>query len=131
MHCYTHQDQTAIGICKVCGKGLCINCAADLGESLACANQHETTAAEITAMVRQSIKVQSTAKKSIVMGPLFFTFLGACFVALGFMDNSRAATIFMLMGGAFVVFGLTLFLVNRRAFSSVSRHDAKSGGRAD
>ena len=41
MHCFNHPDRTAIGSCKGCCKGLCMECTADLGHGLACKGQHE------------------------------------------------------------------------------------------
>lgn len=41
MKCFHHPGLEAVGICKVCGKGLCIGCAADLGHALACKGEHE------------------------------------------------------------------------------------------
>jgi len=36
MNCYTHNDAYAIGICKACAKALCMECAHDTGNGLAC-----------------------------------------------------------------------------------------------
>jgi len=41
MRCFNHQDHEAVGCCKACGKGLCPDCAADLGHALACRGSHE------------------------------------------------------------------------------------------
>jgi hypothetical protein len=122
MHCYNHPTQSAIGVCKVCGKGLCNECAADLGHSLACKSHHEALAADMAALMQRSIKLQTTAKKSIYVAPAFFGFMGACFVAFGLSDNSKAAIFFDLMGGAFVVFALVLLVLNRRAYAATG-HD--------
>ena len=33
MKCYNHHDRDAFGICKVCGKGLCLECMSDKKEN--------------------------------------------------------------------------------------------------
>ena len=36
MNCFNHPGVPAVGICKVCQKGLCIECAVDLEHGIAC-----------------------------------------------------------------------------------------------
>lgn len=47
MNCYRHPNVQAVGICKNCQKGLCVECAADVGNGLACRNQCEAAVLEI------------------------------------------------------------------------------------
>ena len=55
MQCFNHNDRSAVGHCKVCGKGLCVECAADLGHSLACKDTHETMAHNINIVLKKNI----------------------------------------------------------------------------
>jgi hypothetical protein len=41
MRCFNHVDREAIGFCKACCKGLCPECAVDLGFGLSCRGEHE------------------------------------------------------------------------------------------
>ena len=41
MNCYYHQDTVAIGVCRSCLRGLCPQCAVDLGAGLACRDRCE------------------------------------------------------------------------------------------
>ena len=41
MNCFNHLDVPAVGICKACQKGLCMECAVDLGHGIACKNHRE------------------------------------------------------------------------------------------
>ncbi|VVC72076.1 Uncharacterised protein [uncultured archaeon] len=36
MHCYIHPEKEAVGLCKVCNKGLCSECAVEIGDFLYC-----------------------------------------------------------------------------------------------
>jgi hypothetical protein len=36
MRCFYHQDKEAVGLCKSCGKGVCLACAVDFSKGLAC-----------------------------------------------------------------------------------------------
>ena len=41
MNCFNHPGVPAVGICKACQKGLCMECAVDLGHGIACKNHRE------------------------------------------------------------------------------------------
>jgi len=41
MNCFNHPDVPAVGICKACQKGLCMECAVDLGHGIACKSHQE------------------------------------------------------------------------------------------
>jgi hypothetical protein len=41
MNCFNHPDVPAVGICKACQKGLCMECVVDLGHGIACKNHRE------------------------------------------------------------------------------------------
>ncbi len=38
MKCFNHHDRDAFGICKVCGKGLCLECLKDEKGIITCKN---------------------------------------------------------------------------------------------
>ncbi len=40
MKCYNHHDRDAFGVCKVCGKGLCLECMDKNDDMVICANAH-------------------------------------------------------------------------------------------
>jgi len=58
MRCFYHQDKEAVGLCKSCAKGVCAECAVDLGNALACRNRCEERAQSI-------IKIQDHAIQSL------------------------------------------------------------------
>jgi len=41
VRCYNHPERDAVGSCKSCCKGLCTECAVDLGHGLSCRGEHE------------------------------------------------------------------------------------------
>ncbi|MBF0531689.1 MAG: hypothetical protein HQL23_01165 [Candidatus Omnitrophica bacterium] len=42
MKCFNHPNAEAVGVCKGCGKGLCLACAKDSEYGLSCAGKCET-----------------------------------------------------------------------------------------
>jgi hypothetical protein len=49
MNCFYHHTIVAVGVCKSCGKGLCPECAADLGKGIACKGHCEN---EVQSVIR-------------------------------------------------------------------------------
>jgi hypothetical protein len=58
MRCFYHQDKEAVGLCKSCAKGVCAECAVDLGNALACRNRCEERAQSV-------VKIQDHAIQSL------------------------------------------------------------------
>lgn len=64
MNCFYHQSVTAIGICKNCYKGLCEDCAIDVGNGLAC-KEHCESEVELLNKVLDRSKTQTLRLGSI------------------------------------------------------------------
>ena len=111
MHCYYHQDKEAVGGCKSCGKGLCPECAVDLGKGLACRGRCEADVQAVIALVDRSIKLSPTTTRLIESGRSLrssgFTFnlvIGVIFIAWGLQDTERFSFI-TIVGVCFLAFG--------------------------
>ncbi len=90
MQCSYHPDRLAVGACKSCGKGLCAECAVDLGDAFACRGRCESDLPALT-----SASARKT--RAIALGiSCFLLLLGAiaCF-HLSTMD-----TVWIQLGGA-------------------------------
>jgi len=117
MHCFVHTDRDAVGICKSCYKGLCVECAADLHHSLACKGTHEEAVERLQAMVSRAQRVQSTARFGRYVAPVFTGILGLVFVVYGFMIDRMHGLLFPL-GLAFLLYSVAIFVVGRRAWGT-------------
>lgn len=120
MHCFVHTDRDAVGICKSCNKGICVDCAADLQHSLACKGAHEEAVEQLHAMVLRAQRVQSTARVGRHVVPAFTGILGLVFVIYGFMIDRMHGLLFPL-GIAFLLYSVAIFTVGRRAWSTGTR----------
>src|ERR1043166_3474197 len=90
MRCFYHQDKDAVGSCKSCGKGLCSECAVDLGRGLACRGRCESDVQAVISLIDRNIQLQPTTTRLIqaggsarVAGSLFFLVTGAVFLIFG------------------------------------------------
>jgi len=62
MRCFYHQDREAVGVYKACGKGICAECAVDLGEGLACKTRCEDQSRKIIELVDRNLERLATAQ---------------------------------------------------------------------
>jgi hypothetical protein len=70
MNCFYHQDRQAVGTCKLCGKGVCAECAVDLGKGLACRNRCEDTAKALIQLIDRNLQlVAAPTKPRLVVPP--------------------------------------------------------------
>jgi len=117
MHCFNHPDRMAIGTCKACCKGLCTECAIDLGHGLACKDRHEATVETYNSIVTRNATVYSAAQKGgSLLLPAFFAFMGLVTIGTGLFAGRRVSDSGLLMGAGFMVFGVIFYFYNRRVF---------------
>ena len=115
MRCYNHPERDAVGSCKSCCKGLCAECAVDLGHGLSCRGEHEERVKAIDRMMSRAARVQATAKFSRYVAPTFYGFMGAVFCGYGLL-YARTGNFLILLGAGFLVFAAYAFFANRRAY---------------
>lgn len=53
MKCYYHNESDAVGFCKACSKGLCRECAVDVGYGLACKDTCEDQVRAVNAIIER------------------------------------------------------------------------------
>jgi len=118
MNCFYHPTVVAVGICKSCGKGLCQECAVDLGKGLACKGHCEEDVKAVMQLIDRSIqrspyheKVLDTARGNRYLGPLFPLVAGALFLGFASYDcfQSGFESVDFLTGGlglCFLILGL-------------------------
>jgi hypothetical protein len=117
MRCFNHVDREAVGSCKACAKGLCSECAVDLGHGLSCRGDHEVTVEAYHAMLERSTKMQNAAKNSAQGLPIFLGAIGFLFAIYGALSRQGVVNFTFILGCAFVVFGVISFVRNRSMYS--------------
>jgi len=113
MNCFYHQDITAVGLCKACSKGLCPDCAADLGHGIACRGKHEQRAEEIEYLISKNSDATRAAKNSYRTGVLFLGFIGVVFTGYGLFGRTEMSWLSILIGGGFLMSALVAFIQSR------------------
>jgi len=118
MNCFNHIDKSAVGTCKACSKGLCIDCVTDLGHGLACKNSHEEIVETHNTIINSNAKVYSNANKNMMIAPIFYLFMGLVFAGFGLVSRQGFTSLTFILGIGFIAFGLICFVRNRATFNS-------------
>jgi hypothetical protein len=112
MRCFYHQEKEAIGTCKSCGKGLCPDCAVDLGKGLACRGHCEEDAKAVIQLIDRNIKLTARTENILQTGSrvrssaaIFNFVIGIVFTAWGIIDFDRSKFL-LVLGVCFLAYGL-------------------------
>jgi len=114
MKCFNHHDQEAVGVCKSCLKGICANCATDIGGGITCSEECKIVAKDNIRLVKNSVDAQKDFKNGAAyLGPVFFIVMGLFFIGFSLYKKGFGEFGF-IFGGIFTVFGILLLLFNYR-----------------
>jgi hypothetical protein len=130
MRCFVHHDHEAVGICRACNKGLCPDCAVDLGHSISCRGACEQKAQKMhaefvrgIAMMNRSEAILNAQKRGRFILLAFCILLGAVYI--GFNFSARDPFNFGTVSGAiFLIFGLALFVRQHRMYKTIDRNQS-------
>lgn len=112
MRCFYHPERSAVGICSSCHRGLCDECAKEIGKSYACIGNCEEDVAidEVQVPTKDTIRTQERSKQSTLMvfgfgGLLILSWSVPAVVIL----HSHDARKFLIFGSfALLIAGLAL-----------------------
>ncbi|MCP3166397.1 hypothetical protein [Myxococcus qinghaiensis] len=116
MNCFQHAPVAAVGLCKNCQRGICLECLTDLGDGLACRNRCEQKVQALNTLLNRSPGVYSAAGSG-------YRIVGAMLLAVAAMSLLAGATDAqakgwlngsVLAGLAFAFFGVLFFRLARR-----------------
>ncbi len=113
MQCFNHPHNQAIGLCKHCQKGLCEQCAHDLGDGLACQGKHEKQVEILNLLIKRNAKAYQSAPVNILIMPLFYGFIGLIFMWFSYMYRGGVFSFQFILGAGFIVFALLIYLRGR------------------
>lgn len=116
MRCFNHQTTDAVGTCKHCGKGLCMSCAHDLGDGLACRGVHESAVESINSLVARNAHINRMTPRTRHLMPAFTILTGTVFAGFGFYASRGPLWFSVVLGLCFIAYGLVLLAINRRAY---------------
>jgi len=83
MNCYYHPDRPSVGLCKYCQRGLCLECGANAGDSLACKGLHEEQVRALEALMQKNILQSKRIGSDYLRNTIFYGVVGILFAAFG------------------------------------------------
>ncbi len=116
MRCFNHGDREAVGSCKACHKGLCHECATDMGHGLACKATHEAMVETYNSIIQKNARLYGAATKGRFGAPLFYAFMGVVFGGYGLFARDHVETLLVILGGGFIAFSLFCYLQGKKVF---------------
>ena len=125
MKCFHHHEKDAIGICKACSKGICPECAAEVGLSLACNATCVEEVAALDAQIQKARITLSAQKKNRMFMPALFMVLGSVFIAMDFYKTG-GLSYRSVPGAVFALFGIAILLINQKWINEMEAKHKKA-----
>ena len=117
MVCYYHPDKPAVGLCKYCQRGLCSDCAAPSGDSLACKGLHEEQVRAMELLMQRNIMQSKRVSSDYTRNTIFYGVVGVLFAGFGISQLrwlGLQAVIYLLIGLALLYASVANYLESRK-----------------
>jgi hypothetical protein len=116
MRCFYHGDVDAVAICKSCGRGICHDCSAEVGTSVARRNRCEDEVASLNDLLQRNKSTFQKASAIYTRSGIFLTALGVIFGGLGLLNwiNGDRGPFLPIFGVVFILYGFSQFGAARR-----------------
>lgn len=117
MNCYYHPGQPAIGICKHCQRGVCMECAAVVRDVLACRNRHEDAVLLLEQATARSMLQSKRLGSAYTRNAVFYGLVGLLFAGFGLVQLrflGLQAVFFILIGVFLLYASIANFLESRK-----------------
>jgi hypothetical protein len=86
MRCYYHPTVEAVAGCKNCSRGLCMECAVDVGNGLACRARCETEVRALNEIIQRNKTAHQKTQSAYVRTAIFYGGLGGLCLLAGVLD---------------------------------------------
>ena len=118
MNCYYHPDQPAIGICKHCQRGLCIACAGDIDDSLACKDRHEEQVRSLDLLTVRKLSQAGRVGSVYRRNAIFYFLVGILFAGFGLLQVRWLGWqgIFLFVIGLFLLYAAIVNYLESRKY---------------
>jgi hypothetical protein len=113
MKCFYHRAVDAVGTCKSCNKGVCGDCAADVGRGLACAGQCEDDVRRLNHLVERNMRMAPVNEqivgrhpRTVLVAATFAVAAGIIFMFVGFALRGAGHVGIVSIGVLVFLFGV-------------------------
>jgi len=118
MNCYYHPNQSAIGICKHCQRGLCNDCVAEVDDSLACKDRHEEQVHALETLTARNLLQAKRVGSVYRRNAIFYSLVGVLFAGFGLLQIRWLGWqgIFLMAIGLFLLLAATMNYLESRKY---------------
>ena len=106
-----------MAVCKYCQRGLCSDCAALAGDSLACKGLHEEQVRAMELLMQRNIVQSKRVGSDYVRNTIFYGIVGILFTGFGFSQLrwlGLQAIIYLLIGLALLYASVANYLESKK-----------------
>ena len=117
MVCFYHPDKPAVGICKHCQRGLCVDCAIEIDDVLACKDRHEEQVRALEQLTARNLFQSKRAASAYIRNAIFYGLVGLLFAGFGLMQLrflGLQAVFFILIGVFLLYASIANYLEGRK-----------------
>ncbi len=118
MNCFYHPQTVAVAICKNCNKGLCSECASDVGNGIACKGKCESEVLAINAIINRSKTAYQKTGNVYIALSIPFGILGLLICFGSFLSKDKDATVGGSFFGFFFIVMSVIFFIYGRKFKA-------------
>jgi hypothetical protein len=101
MKCFNHSSVDAIGICKNCNKGLCVDCLTEIEDGIACTSTCVEKVRDLNNLIDANKRSRSVTSGAYYRNAIIYALLGAVFLFFGSVEGQMRT---FLIPAAFVFF---------------------------
>jgi hypothetical protein len=114
MKCFRHVEMDAVAICRACSKGICTNCAVDLGHSVTCRGSCQTEASVVHGQILAGRRTFRMQERNRFVLPLWLGASGLVFLFVGLTRESSPLNFMTTLGLIFVISAAVLARINSK-----------------
>lgn len=124
MRCFNHPESEAVGICKHCSKGICLECVKDSGHGIACSSPCIDEIKSLYVAINRNKQVYSLGARASLRNAIWILLLAVVFITFGLWTKEDSTFRAYLIGtGVLFVLGSVFALLNSRKMARLSKMD--------
>src|SRR5258708_26596029 len=110
MKCFYHPQLDAVAVCKNCGRGVCQEDAADVGNGIACKGRCEDRLRASNLLADRNLAISQRAPTSYSMSFIMWVIVGILFIGIGSSFNSSPLIALISVGGGLFFIGIGAYV---------------------
>jgi len=114
MRCFHHRDRDAVAACKSCGRGLCPECAIDVGNGLACPGACEAEVRALNLVIERNKTAYEKTSAAYLKMAVFYVALAAVCLLGALVDWRGFSWVLYPAAAVFLVSAYVHFSTSRR-----------------